>query len=78
MKNLSVWKIRYLSFIVLVVLSGCGMNSKKPSLVILKHPETLDFVNCKVDKWQSKESYRKNENCVRGYQEKGYIIWGKK
>ncbi len=36
----------------------------------------MDFVNCKVDKWNSKKSYEANDKCVEDYKKQGYIIWG--
>ena len=59
-----------------LILSGCASSEKRPRTVVLKHPETQDFVNCNVDKWGTEESYQKNEECIKGYKEKGYEIWG--
>jgi hypothetical protein len=57
-------------------MGGCA--SGRPSKVVLKHPATLDFVNCNVDRWETDKSYRTNEECVRKYQEEGYVIWGQR
>ncbi len=64
--------------VIVLLLFGGGCASDKPSRVILKHPETQDFVNCNVDKWESAQSYRTNEECIRTYEEQGYFIWGKR
>jgi hypothetical protein len=63
-------------FVVLaVVVSGCALSGK-PTKFVLKHPETLDFVNCDVDKWGTPLSYKSNEECVKHYESLGYFVWG--
>ncbi len=62
-------------FGLLITGGGCSMFIDKPKRVVLKHPQTLDFVNCNVDKWETTGSYRSNEECIRSYREKGYFIW---
>ncbi len=58
-------------------LTGCGNHSAK-SVVIMQHPETMDFVNCSVDAWATPASYAKNARCVEDLKEKGYIVWGER
>lgn len=55
---------------------GCAAASGKPTKVVLKHPETLDFVTCTVGRLQSNSAYRENDECIRKYQQQGYVIWG--
>lgn len=60
----------------LALLGGCSMFIDKPKTVVLKHPVTLDFVNCNVDKWETTGSYEANDQCIKDYQAKGYEVWG--
>jgi len=66
------------SIFFILVGSSCGKRHGKPTRVVLKHPVTYDFVNCNVDKWQSKESFEANDKCIKEYEDKGYEIWGTK
>jgi predicted ATPase len=45
-------------------------------VVILQHPDTMDFQNCEVDKWGLDKHFQNNEECVKNYQKLGYIVWG--
>lgn len=58
----------------LLLLTSCAKD--RPMLVIMKHPDTMDFQNCKVADWGSEEAFMQNEACVKGYQQQGYTIWG--
>lgn len=60
------------------LLSSCLASKDSIDLVILKHPETMDFQNCRVADWGSEKALRDNEECVKGYQQQGYIIWGQR
>lgn len=71
-------KVFLATFAAILIISGCSMMSGKPSKVILRHPETLDFVNCQVDKWETSEDYIKNEECVEDYKKKGYAVWAER
>ena len=55
---------------------GCAAFMDKPVTVILKDTETLEFVTCDVDHWNTPGSYKKNDECVEGYKKKGYVVWG--
>lgn len=57
--------------------AGCGQHSGK-SVVIMQHPETMDFVDCKVDQWATFASYAKNAECVEDLKSKGYVVWGER
>lgn len=61
---------------VLLLLTSCLATKDKPTLVILQHPQTMDFQNCKVEDWGSQKGFSDNEACVKKYQEQGYTIWG--
>lgn len=56
-------------------ISGCATFSDRSGTVIMKHPQTMEFVDCKVDKWGTKLSYDRNEKCVEEYKSKGYVVW---
>lgn len=62
--------------ILLVLLSSCLATKDKTELVILQHPQTMDFQNCRVEDWGSQKAIENNEACVKSYQQKGYVIWG--
>lgn len=63
--------------VTLLLLSSCLADKKGPRVVILKHPETLDFQNCKVEgEWPDEEAFAANEKCVEALQQQGYTIWG--
>ena len=57
--------------------AGCGQHSAK-AMVIMQHPETMDFVDCKVDEWATPASYAKNAKCVEDLKNKGYLVWGER
>ena len=61
----------------LFALAGCGKQTDK-SVVIMQHPETMDFVKCTVDAWATSASYAKNAQCVEDLKNKGYIVWGER
>ncbi|MCP3887617.1 MAG: hypothetical protein GY702_01930 [Desulfobulbaceae bacterium] len=69
-------KVLVLLIFLCLMVSGCTRFADRSSNVILQNPETMDFVNCKVDKWNSKKSYEANDKCVEDYKKQGYIIWG--
>jgi len=60
----------------LTLFSGCAALTSKPATVILKNPETLEFVECNVDQWNLPGSYKANDECVEGYKKQGYVVWG--
>ncbi len=66
-----------LSVVVLSFFSGCSYLHDDPRTVVLKHPVTLDFVDCKVDQWETSKSYKDNQQCIEDYKKKGYVVWGK-
>ncbi len=73
------WKHALLgSFCVFLTISGCAAFGDQPTTYIMQNPETMEFVNCVVDKWETEESFAANDKCVKDYQEKGYIIWGER
>ncbi|MBW2682753.1 MAG: hypothetical protein JRC69_04230 [Deltaproteobacteria bacterium] len=65
-------------FCFVLLIGGCASFSDKPKNVILQNPETMEFVNCEVDWRGMKDSYEANEQCVKDYQAKGYVIWGER
>lgn len=71
--------VRFYALMMILILNcGCSALVNEPTRVMLKHPDTLDYVTCKVDDWATPESYAKNDKCVEGYQKKGYVIWGER
>lgn len=70
--------IRKLLIIALpmLLLSSCLADKSSPKVVVLKNPATLDFQNCEVQDWGSKEAYAANKKCVEQWQQQGYVIWG--
>ncbi len=63
---------------VMLLLGGCASFSGKPETVILRNPRTMEFVNCEVSKWETESSYKANEQCVKDYEAKGFVVWGKR
>lgn len=59
-----------------VLLSSCLATKDKTELVILQHPDTMDFQECRLADWGSGKALRDNEECVNRYRQQGYIIWG--
>ena len=59
-----------------LLLTACIASTQGPKVVLLKHPETLDFQECSVDDWGSREGFASKEHCVKQWQDQGYIIWG--
>jgi hypothetical protein len=63
---------------IMMSLGGCASFSGKPETVILQNPQTMEFVNCDVSKWETEESYRANDQCVKDYEARGFVVWGKR
>ncbi len=68
----------FVAVFILVSCSSCSLFIDEPTRIVLKHPETLDFVNCNVDQWDLPHSYKNNEECVEDYKKKGYFVWDKR
>ena len=64
--------------LLLLIVGGCAGFSDKSNRVLLKHPETLEFVSCEVGEWTTKEAYAEMDQCVADYEKKGYVIWGER
>jgi predicted ATPase len=62
--------------LLLPLLASCMSMEGNRRVVILQHPETMDFQNCEVDKLGLDKHFRNNEECVKDYQKRGYIVWG--
>ncbi len=62
--------------LLLPLLASCMSMAGNHRVVILQHPETMDFQNCEVDKWGLDKHFKNNEECVKNYQKLGYIVWG--
>lgn len=60
---------------MLSLSGGCANFSKQPRTVLLQHPETLDFVECRVGRLLTNFDYARNEECVAEYQKQGYVVW---
>lgn len=69
---------RIIVLCLLATLVGCASLLHKPRLVILQHPETMEFQNCEVDKLGLRASFAANDACVEKYQKMGYVIWGER
>jgi len=68
---------KLLPIVTILLLSSCLSDTKGPKVVILKHPETLDFQNCEVSgEWPDEADYAANEKCVQALKQQGYIVWG--
>lgn len=63
---------------VVLLLSGCAGFSEQSRKVLLKHPETMEFVSCEVGEWSTKEEYAKKDACVTDYEKQGYVVWGER
>ena len=61
-----------------VLLCSCIASKDTTELVIMQHPETMDFQDCRLADWGSDKAIRENEECVQRYQRQGYIIWGQR
>lgn len=59
-----------------LLLTSCLANKDKSNVVLLKHPETMDFQECSLEDWGSKEAYARKDQCVQQWEEQGYIVWG--
>jgi len=64
--------------ILLLNISGCAGFSDQSSRVVLKHPETMEFVYCEVGEWTTKEAYAEKDKCVADYEKQGYVVWGER
>lgn len=69
---------RVLLFCLLATSAGCAALLDKPRLVILQHPETMEFQNCEVEKLGMKAAFDANDACIEKYQKMGYVIWGER
>ena len=55
------------------VLAGCGSVSR---VVVLRHPQTKQTVECRVDPWGSSNRTAQIEDCVKAYRQAGYTVVG--
>lgn len=62
-----------LLFVLLMSLSSCAVTETK---VILKHPETSEFKECRTGVWAV--SSREKDACVKKYEALGYKVWGER
>lgn len=62
--------------VILIFSGACSMYHGKPTKVILQNPETLEFVSCEVDEWETTRSFADNDKCIDAYKKKGFIVWG--
>ena len=68
-----------ISLLVLTVLCcGCAKYYGKSKKVILQHPETLEFVDCQMDRWETAKSFAENDKCIEEYKKKGFVVWGER
>ena len=67
-----------LAVVTLFLACSCAKMSGESVSVMLQNPETMEFVKCDVDQWGTKKSYAKNEQCVKDYQNQGYVIWAER
>lgn len=63
---------------VVLLLSGCAGFSEQSRKVLLKHPETMEFVSCEVGEWATEAEYAKKNACVTDYEKQGYVVWGER
>ncbi len=52
---------------------ACGSVSR---VVVLRHPETKQTVECRVDPWGSMSRTQQVEDCVVAYKKAGYAVVG--
>jgi hypothetical protein len=63
---------------VMLLIGGCAGSQSNSRKVILKDPQTMEFVECKVSHdWGILAIPDDDKNkCVEEYKKKGYIVWG--
>lgn len=64
--------------LLLPLLASCASITGKPRVVIMQHPETIDFQNCDVGKYGFDKDFRDQQTCVDELKKQGYIIWGER
>jgi len=52
---------------------ACGSVSR---VVVLRHPETKQTVECRVDPWGHVNRTRQVEDCIVAYKKAGYAVVG--
>lgn len=65
-----------LPLLILPLFASCAAM-KEPRVVILQHPETMEFKNCEVGTWATGKDFTENSKCVKKFEEQGYVVWGK-
>ena len=68
---------RLLCLCLILLLSGCASFSAEHSRTLLMDRTTGEMKECTVDKWRTKESYEKYQECVSAYEEQGYTVWSR-
>lgn len=70
-------KLSFFLFVAVVLgVGGCAGHSGKSKRIVMQHPETMEFVNCKIEGWANAAAYAANEKCVDDLKQKGFIVWG--
>ena len=59
-----------------LLVTACAATGDRSKVVLLKHPETLDFQQCSVKDWGSRDGFAQKDRCVQQWQQQGYVIWG--
>jgi hypothetical protein len=63
---------------IILLCGGCAGSQSKSRKIILKDPQTMEFVECKVTHdWGLLSIPDEDQNkCVEEYKKKGYVVWG--
>jgi len=63
--------------VVFLICNGCATIYGKSKKVVLKHPETQEFVECNVSGKIKMPSEKQVEDpCIEKYKNQGFEVWG--
>jgi hypothetical protein len=63
--------MRLTGIICSLALIACGSPTR---VVVLRHPQTLHTVECRVDPWGSMDRTQQIESCKSAYEKAGYVV----
>lgn len=69
---------KLLPVLLVLLLASCAAMRGKPRVVIMQHPETMDFKNCDVGKYGFDSDFKDQQICVDELKTLGYMVWGER
>jgi hypothetical protein len=66
--------LRLTALLTALAVSACASASSPARIAVLRHPETRQTVECRVDPWGHLDRALQVENCIKVYKKAGYEL----